>query len=337
MQAPKFWYRSRSWQAFMLSPLGMVYAWATARRQKNARPTRVDIPVICIGNLNVGGTGKTPTTIAIAQMLTSRGIAVHIVSRGYGGSLQAVTQVDPRVHTADETGDEPLLMAAFAPTWVANERVAGARAAQNAGADVILLDDGFQDPSLIKDLSIIVVDATRGFGNGRCLPAGPLREPVHVGLKRANAVISIGEPEAQSQFRERSADQLGRIAHITASLKPIEMGMPWAEGRYLAFAGIGDPEKFFATLRGLGAPLVRTVALDDHQKLARPMIQRLMKEAQSMNAQLVTTEKDAARLPADLRSGILSLPVRLEFDDAHALEALLEPVLSMIGDQANTP
>ena len=337
MQAPKFWYRSRSWQAFMLSPLGMVYAWATARRQKNASPTRVDIPVICIGNLNVGGTGKTPTTIAIAQMLTSRGIAVHIVSRGYGGSIKAVTQVDPRVHTADETGDEPLLMAAFAPTWVANERVAGARAAQNAGADVILLDDGFQDPSLIKDLSIIVVDATRGFGNGRCLPAGPLREPVHVGLKRANAVISIGEPEAQSQFRERSADQLGRIAHITASLKPIEMGMPWAEGRYLAFAGIGDPEKFFATLRGLGAPLVRTVALDDHQKLARPMIQRLMKEAQSMNAQLVTTEKDAARLPADLRSGILSLPVRLEFDDAHALETLLEPVLSMISDQANGP
>ena len=337
MQAPKFWYRSRSWQAFLLSPLGMVYAWATARRQKNARPTRVDIPVICIGNLNVGGTGKTPTTIAIAQMLISRGIAVHIVSRGYGGSLKAVTQVDPRVHTADETGDEPLLMAAFAPTWVANERVAGARAAQNAGADVILLDDGFQDPSLIKDLSIIVVDATRGFGNGRCLPAGPLREPVHVGLKRANAVISIGEPEAQSQFRERSADQLGRIAHITASLKPIEMGMPWAEGRYLAFAGIGDPEKFFATLRGLGAPLVRTVALDDHQKLARPMIQRLMKEAQSMNAQLVTTEKDAARLPADLRSGILSLPVRLEFDDASALENLLEPILRVISDQANRP
>ena len=337
MQAPKFWYRSRSWQAFLLSPLGMVYAWATARRQKNARPTRVDIPVICIGNLNVGGTGKTPTTIAIAQMLISRGIAVHIVSRGYGGSLKAVTQVDPRAHTADETGDEPLLMAAFAPTWVANERVAGARAAQNAGADVILLDDGFQDPSLIKDLSIIVVDATRGFGNGRCLPAGPLREPVHVGLKRANAVISIGEPEAQSQFRERSADQLGRIAHITASLKPIEMGMPWAEGRYLAFAGIGDPEKFFATLRGLGAPLVRTVALDDHQKLARPMIQRLMKEAQSMNAQLVTTEKDAARLPADLRSGILSLPVRLEFDDASALENLLEPILRVISDQANRP
>jgi tetraacyldisaccharide 4'-kinase len=270
-------------------------------------------------------------------MLTSRGIAVHIVSRGYGGSLQAVTQVDPRSHTADETGDEPLLMAAFAPTLVANERVEGARAAQNAGADVILLDDGFQDPSLTKDLAIVVVDAARGFGNGRCLPAGPLREPVHVGLKRADAVISIGEPEAQSQFRERSADQVGRIAHLTASLKPIKMGMPWAEGRYLAFAGIGDPEKFFATLRGLGAPLVRTVALDDHQKLARPMIQRLMKEAQSMNAQLVTTEKDAARLPADLRSGILSLPVRLEFDDANGLKTLLEPVLSVISDQANRP
>ena len=337
MQAPKFWYRSRSWQAILLSPLGVLYARATARRQKNARPTQIDIPVICIGNLNVGGTGKTPTTIAIAQMLTSRGIAVHIVSLGYGGSLQAVTQVDPRIHTADEAGDEPLLMAAFAPTWVANERVEGARAAQNAGADVILLDDGFQDPSLTKDLAIVVVDAARGFGNGRCLPAGPLREPVHVGLKRADAVISIGEPEAQSQFRERSTDQVGRIAHLTASLKPIEMGMPWAEGRYLAFAGIGDPEKFFATLRGLGAPLVHTVALDDHQKLARPMIQRLIKEAQSMNAQLVTTEKDAARLPADLRSGILSLPVRLEFYNANALKTLLEPVLSVISDQANRP
>jgi len=337
MQAPKFWYRSRSWQAVLLSPFGALYAWATARRQKNARPTRVDIPVICIGNLNVGGTGKTPTTIALAQLLSARGIAVHIVSRGYGGSLLAVTQVDPRIHTADETGDEPLLMAAFAPTWVANERVAAARAAQNAGADVILLDDGFQDPSLTKDLTIIVVDAARGFGNGCCLPAGPLREPVHVGLKRANAVISIGEAEEQSKFREKYTNRVCCIKHLSASLKPIEMGMPWAKGRYLAFAGIGDPEKFFATLRGLGAPLVRTVALDDHQKLARPMIQRLMKEAQSMNAQLVTTEKDAARLPADLRSGILSLPVRLEFDDANALETLLEPVLSVISDQANRP
>jgi tetraacyldisaccharide 4'-kinase len=337
MQAPKFWYRSRSWQAVLLSPFGALYAWATARRQKNARPTRVDIPVICIGNLNVGGTGKTPTTIALAQLLSARGIAVHIVSRGYGGSLLAVTQVDPRIHIADETGDEPLLMAAFAPTWVANERVAAARAAQNAGADVILLDDGFQDPSLTKDLTIIVVDAARGFGNGCCLPAGPLRESVHVGLKRANAVISIGEAEEQSKFREKYTNRVCCIKHLSASLKPIEMGMPWAKGRYLAFAGIGDPEKFFATLRGLGAPLVRTVALDDHQKLARPMIQRLMKEAQSMNAQLVTTEKDAARLPADLRSGILSLPVRLEFDDANALETLLEPVLSVISDQANRP
>ena len=337
MQAPKFWYRSRSWQAVLLSPFGALYAWATARRQKNARPTRVDIPVICIGNLNVGGTGKTPTTIALAQLLSARGIAVHIVSRGYGGSLLAVTQVDPRIHTADETGDEPLLMAAFAPTWVANERVAAARAAQNAGADVILLDDGFQDPSLTKDLTIIVVDAARGFGNGCCLPAGPLRESVHVGLKRANAVISIGEAEEQSKFREKYTNRVCCIKHLSASLKPIEMGMPWAKGRYLAFAGIGDPEKFFATLRGLGAPLVRTVALDDHQKFARPMIQRLMKEAQSMNAQLVTTEKDAARLPADLRSGILSLPVRLEFDDANALETLLEPVLSVISDQANRP
>ena len=245
MQAPKFWYRSRSWQAILLSPLGVLYAWATARRQKNARPTQIDIPVICIGNLNVGGTGKTPTTIAIAQMLTSRGIAVHIVSRGYGGSLQAVTQVDPRSHTADETGDEPLLMAAFAPTWVANERVAAAHAAQNAGADVILLDDGFQDPSLTKDLTIIVVDAARGFGNGCCLPAGPLREPVHVGLKRANAVISIGEPEVQSQFRERSADQVDRIETPNGKLETNRNGHALGQGALSGLCGDWGSRKVF--------------------------------------------------------------------------------------------
>jgi tetraacyldisaccharide 4'-kinase len=245
-----------------------------------------------------------------------------------------VTQVDPRRHTADETGDEPLLMAAFVPTWVANERVAGARAAAAEGADIILLDDGFQDPSLFKDVSIVIVDAARGFGNGRCLPAGPLREPVRVGMKRADAIISIGEPEAQARFQKKSATQIDHQSHLKARLKPIEMGMPWAEGRYLAFAGIGDPEKFFMTLRGLGASLVRTVALDDHQKLARPMIQRLQKEAQAMNAQLVTTEKDAARLPADLRSGILSLPVRLEFEDTDNLDALLNPLLAKVQNKS---
>ena len=334
MQAPKFWYKSRSWQSVLLSPLGALYALASARRQENARPVRVDVPVICIGNLNVGGTGKTPTTIAIAQLLTARGMDVHIVSRGYGGSLTAVIQVDPRRHTADEAGDEPLLMAAFVPTWVANERVAGARAAAAEGADIILLDDGFQDPSLFKDVSIVIVDAARGFGNGRCLPAGPLREPVRIGMKRADAIISIGEPEAQARFQKKSATQIDHKRHLKARLKPIEMGMPWAEGRYLAFAGIGDPEKFFMTLRGLGASLVRTVALDDHQKLARPMIQRLQKEAQAMNAQLVTTEKDAARLPADLRSGILSLPVRLEFDDTDNLDALLNPLLAKVQNKS---
>ena len=334
MQAPKFWYRSRSWQAVLLSPFGALYALASARRQKNARPVQVGVPVMCIGNLNVGGTGKTPTTIAIAQLLTARGMDVHIVSRGYGGSLTAVIQVDPRRHTADEAGDEPLLMAAFVPTWVANERVAGARAAAAEGADIILLDDGFQDPSLFKDVSIVIVDAARGFGNGRCLPAGPLREPVRVGMKRADAIISIGEPEAQARFQKKSATQIDHQSHLKARLKPIEMGMPWAEGRYLAFAGIGDPEKFFMTLRGLGASLVRTVALDDHQKLARPMIQRLQKEAQAMNAQLVTTEKDAARLPADLRSGILSLPVRLEFEDTNNLDALLNPLLAKVQNKS---
>ena len=197
---------------------------------------------------------RRPQQLQLHTMFISRGIAVHIVSRGYGGSLQAVTQVDPTVHTADETGDEPLLMAAFAPTWVANERVAGARAAQDAGADVILLDDGFQDPSLVKDLSIIVVDATRGFGNGHCLPAGPLREPVHVGLKRADAVISIGEHRRKPSFGNAPPIRWAASTHLTASLKPIEMGMPWAKGDTWLCRNWGSRKSFCNTAR-IGCPI----------------------------------------------------------------------------------
>lgn len=315
MQAPAFWYAPRpTVLARILSPLGALYAAATARRLRQPG-YRAGIPVICIGNLTVGGTGKTPTAIALIERLPG----VHVVTRGHGGRLAGPVQVSPR-HSAAEVGDEPLLLAAFAPTWVAKDRAAGVRAAEAAGAQVILLDDGFQNPAVLKDLSILTVDAARGFGNGLCLPAGPLREPVAVGLARADLVLSIGSDAAQTLFADRFA---APIPQIRARLEPLPMGMDWAGERVLAFAGIGDPARFFNTLRDLGADLVRGVALEDHQPLSGALLTRLEAEAQRHGAQLVTTEKDAVRLPLSFRSKVLTLPVRLRFTERAALDAAL--------------
>lgn len=320
MRAPGFWNnppKRPGWQARLLAPLGWLYAAATARRV--AKPGhKASVPVICVGNLSVGGTGKTPVAMALIARLSGRRVVV--VSRGYGGSLEGPVLVDPTQHRAAEVGDEPLLLAAFAPVVVARDRAAGVRLAQAQGAEVVLLDDGFQNPSVVKDLSLLVVDATTGFGNHRCLPAGPLREPVAAGMKRADLLLVLGDAPSRTRFLNGFSSP---VPVLQGQITPLATGMDWHGSRIIAFAGIGRPEKFFASLRGVGADVLREVALDDHQPLHPALIQRLLAEARALGAQLVTTEKDAVRLAERFRAEVLVLPVRVEIADCAALDAAL--------------
>lgn len=326
MQQPRFWNNPSDQPGVivrLLSPLSLIWHARHRRRMRDGPWHRLAVPVVCVGNINVGGTGKTPTVIALAERLKGWGWRPHVVSRGHGGALKGPLRVDERRHRARDVGDEPLLLAAFCDTWISRDRHKGAEAAIAAGADVILLDDGFQNPSLKKDASIVVADAERGFGNGRVLPAGPLREALAEGLGRADLLLVIGSDNARATFAKRWQVTLSETSVAMAELRPLETGIDWQGRKVLAFAGIGHPEKFFKTLRALGADVIRTEALDDHQPLSRALLQRLENDSFFNGAQMVTTEKDATRLPEDFKLRVLTLPVRLHAKDWSAIDHVL--------------
>ena len=339
MRAPGFWQQrdpglTARLAMALLTPAAAVYGGVTARRM--ARPgTRVGAPVICVGNFVAGGAGKTPAAISLVAHLARRGLRPAFVSRGYGGALSrqgAVTQIDPAVHDARLAGDEPLLLAAAAPTFVARDRLAGARAAVGAGADVIILDDGLQNPALHKDLALAVVDGAVGVGNGRVLPAGPLRAPLSAQWPAVHAVVVIGAGDA-GQAIAREAQARGKPA-LRASLRPDAAVAARLTGRrVLALAGIGRPEKFVATLREIGAEVVDLAAFGDHHPYRPADLAPLAARAAREGLTLVTTAKDAARMAGDaslapVLAQMTVLPVTLTFADDGALDALLAKVLA---------
>ena len=315
MREPSFWWRPAGVTAGLLAPFGAIYGLIAAARM--ARPGRAArIPVLCIGNLTLGGAGKTPTALAVAQILDAAGRRPFVLSRGYRGELAGPVRVDPTKHRSAEVGDEPLLLARSVPTIVARDRAAGADAARAAGAVSIVMDDGFQSPGLRKDRSMLVVDGRRGIGNGKVFPAGPLRAPLESQLRRAQAVLVIGSGPAGEAVA--AAARVHGLPVFHGRLEPDARAVAVLKGRpVLAFAGIGDPEKFFATLRGAGIDVRAAISFPDHHCYRRIEALDLLGRVEREGLVPVTTEKDWARLAgqddlAALAAVAHALPVTLK-------------------------
>ena len=305
-----------------MKPLGCVYAWSVARRLRRGRPFQADIPVVCVGNLSVGGVGKTPVSLSIADFLKKKGRRPYFLGHGYKSRLQNVL-VDRQNHSVWDVGDEALLLAAAAPTIVDKVRSRGAQLAMKHRADCLIMDDGFQNPSLIKTVSLVVVDGRQGFGNELVLPAGPLREPALRGLRRADAVVIAGADKwGVGVYLKRHRIDLpvltGRFVLDEQALQPIR-------GKsVLAFAGLGMPQKFFDALAAAGVTVKRSQEFPDHYIYTRFDMEQLRKKAGDLP--LITTQKDYVKIPPDLKKHIHAVTGRFVFDDESALADVLQEV-----------
>ncbi|MDP1630881.1 MAG: tetraacyldisaccharide 4'-kinase [Caulobacter sp.] len=328
LSTPRWWYvrhgAPRRLSRALLQPLSWIWAAVTARRIARATPVDAGLPVICVGNLTMGGTGKTPVVRELLRLLTDRGLAAHGLSRGYGGRLKGPLRVDPARHTAADVGDEPLMLARDYPLWISPDRPAGAAAARAGGAEVLVMDDGHQNPSLKKALSLIVVDGeTRNgewpFGDGAVFPAGPMREPLKAGLVRADAVVLL----LPADLAAPDPDLLALFAGGPVLIARLEPAAPPPPGPQVGFAGIGKPWKVERALEAAGCELKDFVRFPDHHPYQAADLAMLEDLAGGHGAGLVTTEKDWVRLPADWRGKVAVWPVRARFEDEAALLNLL--------------
>ncbi|MCM2451004.1 tetraacyldisaccharide 4'-kinase [Agrobacterium vitis] len=300
LHAPSFWWRKTGLPAMALWPLSFVYGRVAARRMRGSSAYAPAVPVICIGNVTLGGAGKTPTALALAKAALAMGLKPGFLSRGYGGSVRRPTVVDPGQHTANDVGDEPLLLASVAPTVVASRRREGARELERQGIDLIIMDDGFQSAQIRIDCAVVVTDSHKGDGNGLVFPAGPLRAPLAIQFQKLDMLLVVGKGDAAIPLVRRAA-RMGKPV-LTAQLHPLP-GPNLRGQRLLAYAGIADPEKFYRTLREMGGEIVVARGFGDHQALSAAAIAELIADAETNDLLLVTTAKDQARLRGSRRGG----------------------------------
>lgn len=320
MKAPAFWYRKPSLPAYLLTPLGQLYRTGHLCRRIFAKPYKASIPSICVGNIVAGGAGKTPTSIALARFLIRSGASPVFVTRGYGGRLKGPVQVDPKLHTATDVGDEALLLAQVAPCWIARNRAEGMKAAE-AKATHLILDDGLQNPNITTDLRLLVVDGAVGFGNGMMIPAGPLRETLNDAFSRVDAIVMVGEDV------NRVAQCRGKTV-LSATLRPALPATFLNEPNVLAFAGIGRPQKFYTSCVEAGLKIVETRDFPDHHPYTIKDLAEMTTTAHNKDLRLITTAKDWVRVPSAFRSDIAVLDIDLLFADEEALTRVLQSVMT---------
>ncbi|MGO1162859.1 tetraacyldisaccharide 4'-kinase [Brucella pseudogrignonensis] len=330
-EAPPFWWGKPDWRAHSLTPLSWVYGAVAGRRLLNAEPPKIAAPVLCIGNFTVGGAGKTPTAIAFAKAAKERGLAPGIVSRGYGGDYKGLHIVDPSNDSARHVGDEPLLLARHAPVALCPDRLKSAQALLACGCDFIIMDDGFQSARLHTDFALLVVDSTRGIGNGKVIPAGPLRAPLTDQMRKTDALLRIGK-ESEADYVVRQASRAGRAVY-DAQLIPSSLAEV-AGNRWLAFAGIGNPTKFFTSVQQAGGEIVETRTFPDHYPYTAADIEELRDRARHLGVGLITTAKDQVRLittqnlPRSFAQEFAILDVELDFDRQDVIDLIINTTIA---------
>lgn len=318
MKFPKFWLKQSKAKfvdiSVLFAPLSLLWKFFSYLSTLFGKNEIMPIPVVCVGNITLGGNGKTPTVIKFFQLLRNLGYNPHIVSRGYKSKLKGPLLVCSQTNSHIEVGDEPLMLATYGPTWVSRERSLGIKSAAKANADIVILDDGFQNNSVFKDFSFVVVDTSVGFGNEKIIPAGPLREPINVGLQRADMIIAIGSKSEQEAFGAK-IKIFTNTELVHGKLVPSSSNFDIRNKKVICFAGIAHPKKFFHFVESLGAKVLKTYSFPNHKPLKEKTLKRLAAEAKKNGAFLVTTEKDFVRIPLQYKELIKEIKVELTLDN----------------------